>query len=104
MPGLVILEFRIILGLVCAQREALVVNYCEVLVGSLQVVSNRELAVLDELLVEQTVLLVDAVDTALHDVLDHLSREVCSLLCRYSSDDLLSLGNVLSCGSIPCPC
>ena len=66
--------------LLSSQSEALEVNHCQLLVGSLQIVRHRELAVLDELLVEEARLLEELVETTLGDVLNHLLWEVCSLL------------------------
>ena len=66
--------------LLSSQSEALEVNHCQFLVGSLQIVSYRELAVLDELLVEEARLLEELVETTLGDVLNHLLGQVGSLL------------------------
>ena len=66
--------------LLSSQSEALEVNHCQLLVGSLQIVSYRELAVLDELLVEEARLLEELVETTLGDVLNHLLGQVSSLL------------------------
>ena len=59
----------------------------------LQIVSNRHLGILDVFLVQQAVLLVEFSHTSLGDVLNHLGRQVGSLL---GSNLLFQVANLLS--------
>ena len=61
-------------GLFCAEREALESGNRAGLVCLFQVVGNRELAVLNEFLIEQAGFFVEFVHTACCNLLDHVFR------------------------------
>ena len=77
--------------LVLVEVDTLEGNYHEAFLSLLEVFADCEVAVFDEFLFHKAVFLVELVDTAVGDVLDHLLGQVCCLCFGGFLGDLASL-------------